>query len=111
MATTAAGIRKFTGFIAADGTTHDTMKKAVQHANDQKVKEALNAFNIKADEGQDVSVVRMDQIGEYLFNNRVAILAALNAKATIRKTRTPKAKGTVAVATASANDDQAQSAA
>lgn len=108
---TASGIRKFTGFIAADGTTHDTMKKAVQHANDQKVKEALNAFNIKADEEGNV-IIRMEEMGEYLFNNRVAIQAAFNAKATVRKTRTPKAKKVVATATtASANDDQAQAAA
>lgn len=112
MATTAAGIRKFTGFIAADGTTHDTMKKAVQHANDQRVKEALRAFNVSAQEGTDVPVVRMDQMGDWLFNNRDAIQAALNAKAAVRKTRTPKAKKAVATATtASANDDQAQAAA
>lgn len=109
---TAAGIRKFTGFIAADGSTHDTMKKAVQYANDQKVKEALNAFNVPATEGTDVGVIRMDQIGEYLFSNRIAIQAAFNAKAAVRKTRTPKAKKVVTTATtASANDDQAQAAA
>lgn len=110
MATTAAGIRKFTGFIAADGTTHDTMKKAVQHANDQRVKEALNTFNTVATEVTDMPVVRMDQMGEWLFNNRMAIQAAFNAKATIRKTRTPKAKKTFADKTP-ANDDQTQAAA
>lgn len=110
MATTASGIRKFTGFIAADGTTHDTMKKAIQYANDQKVKEALSAFNIKADEGGN-AIVRMEEMGDYLFSNREAIQAAFNAKAAVRKTRTPKAKKAAATATASANDDQAQAAA
>lgn len=97
---TAAGIRKFTGFIAADGSTHDTMKKAVQYANDQKVKEALNAQFSEVDsetagahdvEGQYYAI-GADGLATFLFANRAAIQAAFDSKVTVRKPRTTKAK-------------------
>jgi hypothetical protein len=47
-------VKSFTGFIAIDGSTHTTMKVAVEHSREVKIKAALEAF---AQAPQDTSQV------------------------------------------------------
>lgn len=108
-------VKRFTGFIAIDGSTHTNLKQATDHSREVKVKKALkDAFGtqlvVPADmpthelENNPELVVNLD---EYIFNNRAAILSALNQQVTTRKPRTPKAKKPADAA----NDAAAQAAA
>ena len=84
-------IKKFTGFIAPDGTTHTTEKAAVAYTKDLKVKAALAAaFAVgyvgMPDATQDDDTLRAD-LAAFLFDNRTAILAAFNTEVLMRKPR------------------------
>ena len=99
-ARTTADIKRFTGFIAPDGSTHDTLKKATDHTRELKIKEALQQFaNIEAavDTGvshddRDNTVVFADDMPSFLFAHQEAILAAFNQEVLLRKKREPKPK-------------------
>lgn len=104
-----ADIRKFTGFIAADGSTHESMTKARAHADDLKIKAALTASFKTLDHGQAAVyqpdgtaglAVHENDMPEWLFANRVAIMAALSVRATTRAPRKPRS-------TKAANDSAA----
>lgn len=104
-----ADIRKFTGFIAADGSTHESMTKARAHADDLKIKSALTASFSKLNtsqasvyqpDGTDGHVVHENDMADWLFANRVAITAALSVRATTRAPRKPRS-------TKAANDSAA----
>jgi hypothetical protein len=100
-----ADIRKFTGFVAIDGTTHTTIKAAIEHTRAFKIKEALKAFEpllacskkseesgVDEDDGGNLAIYPSG-LPAFLFNNREAIMAAFNQEAVIRaprKTRSPK---------------------
>lgn len=82
-------VKKFTGFIAIDGSTHTSQKGAVEHSRVVKVKAALKK------EFGELSVVAVDgthALDEYIFARAADILAALNQDVLTRKKRTPKAK-------------------
>ena len=97
-------VKRFTGFIAVDGSTHNTLKQATDHSREVKVKRALaEAFAAQVVTPADVPEheLRTDQIitlDAYIYANRDAILAALNQEVTTRKPRTPKAKKPAAAA-------------
>lgn len=93
-----ADIRKFTGFIAPDGTTHDTLKKASDYTKELKVKAALAAFanvmpysNIgvitDGEDGNGSAVVYASNLPEFLLAHRAEILAAFNQEVTLRVPR------------------------
>lgn len=91
-------VKKFTGFIAVDGSTHTNLKAATEHSRTVKVKKALaDAFAGKLVTPADVpehelTSEQIDPLDEFIFANREAILAALNQEVTTRKPRTPKPK-------------------
>ena len=94
-------VKKFTGFIAIDGSTHTSQKAAVEHSRQVKVQTALkekfgtcdvleNNRPFHEQEGQEVN------LADFIYANRESILAALNQEVLTRKKRTPKAKPAVA---------------
>lgn len=90
-------IKKFTGFIAIDGSTHSTLKSAQDHTRDFKIRKALEekfaGLSITS-EGADTGV----SVADFIIANMDAIKAALNPEVLLRKKRTPKAKPTKAEA-------------
>lgn len=106
-------IKKFTGFIAPDGSTHSTMKKASAYTFDLKVKAALGEFaNIQAELNPGVeettgglTVVHAADMPEFLFSHRDAILSAFKPEITTRKKRVAKAPGALKVAKAAIAKD------
>lgn len=97
-------VKRFTGFIAVDGSTHNTLKHATDHSREVKVKKALaEAFAAQVVTPADVPEheLRADEIitlDAYIYENRDVILAALNQEVTTRKPRTSKAKKVAAPA-------------
>lgn len=93
-------VKKFTGFIAVDGSTHTSMKSATEHSRVVKVKAALAAsFGDQLVSPADVPDHQLEDspelvqtLDQFIYSNREAILAALNQEVTTRKPRTPKAK-------------------
>jgi hypothetical protein len=101
-------VKKFTGFIAVDGSTHTSMKSATDHSREVKVQAALKEKfgDLLVTEGeQDLENTGGVALDTFIYANREAILAALNQQVTTRKPRTPKAKVKPAN-TAAANDSQ-----
>lgn len=105
-ANTMSDVKKFTGFIAVDGSTHTSMKAATEHSRIVKTKKALaEAFGGQLVSPADVPnheledrpdlIVKLD---EFIFSNRLAIQFALNQEVTTRKPRTPKVKAPAAPA-------------
>lgn len=103
-------VKRFTGFIAIDGSTHTSAKAAIEHSRTVKIQNALKekfgAYDVlesnrafHEQEGQEVS------LADFIYANRESILAALNQEVLTRKKRTPKAKP------AAANDAQVGAAA
>ena len=95
-------VKRFTGFIAIDGSTHNTLKQATEHS--REVKKALaESFGNQLVTPSDVpehelSEAHVQTLDAYIFANSAAILSALNQQVTTRKPRTPKVKK-------AANDD------
>ena len=91
-------VKRFTGFIAIDGSTHNTLKQATEHSREVKVKKALaESFGNQLVTPSDVpehelSEAHVQTLDAYIFANSAAILSALNQQVTTRKPRTPKAK-------------------
>lgn len=84
-------VKRFTGFIAVDNTTHKSEKEAVEHSRAVKTKTALEKLagdlQVRSHSGD------LEQLlSPYLYENRVAILAALNQEVLTRKKRTVKPK-------------------
>lgn len=103
-----ADIRKFTGFIAPDGTTHDTLKKATEYTRYLKVKLALADFALvsqetnvgvsQTDEGS--AVVFTTDLPAFLLAHREDILAAFNQDVSLRAPKKPKVKAPAAATAA-----------
>lgn len=83
-------VKAFTGFIAVDGTTHSSMKAAVDHSRTVKIKNALQASfggqSVVTDENPDTPWLALDA---FIYDNRDVIIAALNQEVLTRKKRTP----------------------
>lgn len=103
-----ADIKKFTGFIAPDGSTHDTIKKATEYTKNLKVKEALAATlgesitpathgSSVSQDDRDMFVVYPRNMPDFLLENREMILAAFNQDVTLRAPRKKKAPVAVVV--------------
>jgi hypothetical protein len=90
-----ADVKKFTGFIAIDGSTHSSFKSASDHSRLVKIQSALSekfsglevTDTTVPDELPDGDPVSMP---DFIFANRDAILAALTQEVLTRKKRTPK---------------------
>lgn len=82
-------IRRFTGFLAPDGSTHDTEKKAIEYTRLLKIRAALaerfKGFEVGEDGSADIKAA-----ADFIFEQRAAILACLNPEVLTRKKRTPR---------------------
>ena len=95
-----ADIKRFTGFIAPDGTTHDNLKKATEYTQRLKIKEALAEFSkvipevnpgvTETDSGY-VGVLAGD-IPVFLLAHKDDILAAFNQEVLMRAPRKVREK-------------------
>lgn len=94
----AGGFKKVTKVAAPDGTLHDNQAAAVEWMRSRRIQEALLPFGSatpethawveKTDEGAEV--VYVGSLPAFLFEHRVAILAALNQQVPVRKARIKK---------------------
>ena len=90
-------VKAFTGFIAIDGSTHSSKTAAINHTREVKIKTALQtAFGIHTvtkDQNGDKELVAWVALDAFIYENRDAILEALNQEVLTRKKRAPnKAK-------------------
>ena len=94
-------VKKFTGYLAIDQSTHKTQAAAVAHSREVKIKTALNeSFKpdsialggvcISTDEAGN-PVIYPDDVANFIYANSEAILKALNQDVLLRKKRTLKA--------------------
>lgn len=94
-----ADIKRFTGFIAIDGSTHDSLGKATSHTKDVKIKTALEEFakGVAADpvhftkDDRDNDVLYPENLPDFLAAYRVQIMAAYNQTVVMREPRPKKA--------------------
>lgn len=84
-------VKRFTGFIAVDNSTHKTEKDAVEHSRAVKTKAALEKLATDLQVQSPAGAIGQP-LASYLYENRVAILAALNQEVLTRKKRTVKPK-------------------
>ena len=98
-----ADIKRFTGYIAPDGSTHDTLKKATEHTQSIKIKEALHIefSNLSLERHGPSAINGFDGIpahvesadmAMFLYENMNKILACYDQKAILRAPRKPKKK-------------------
>lgn len=85
-------VKKFTGFIAIDGSTHNTLKAATEHTRQVKIQRAL-AEKFTGTVVMD-STPRYDEqegvdMPTFIYANRATILACLNQEVQTRKKRAP----------------------
>lgn len=94
----AAEVKAFTGFIAIDGSTHNSKKAAVEHSRVVKVKAALKAafgtHIVAHTAGIDAEIA----LDEFIFKHASEITAALNQDVLTRKPRAKKTKPVAAAA-------------
>jgi hypothetical protein len=96
-----ADVKKFNGYTAIDGTAHSSLKAALAHTTDVKVRAALTGMfaSLAPDDAEEV--VRIISIGgvsksvvvdipRFLMENREAIQEAYAHKALLR---TPRGSG------------------
>lgn len=92
-------IKKFTGYVSSDGKTHNSQKAAIAHEQELKTRKALEeSFGgqyVYNDTG-DLDNQEGTPLSAFLYENRVAVLAALNQEVLLRKKRTPKVKAPAA---------------
>lgn len=99
--TATADVRRFTGYIAADGSHHATLKAAAAVSLEVKTRAALQeVFGKKSTipdpslleipEGWVEPVISVADLPSFLYDNRTAILAALNQEVSLRKPRKPR---------------------
>lgn len=101
-------IKKFTGFIAPDGTTHTTMQKATAYTLDLKIKQGLEDFKLAnpetsagvSESDSGAIVIFVEDLPTFLFAHRADIMAAFKPEVTTRKKRVAKAPGAAKVAKA-----------
>lgn len=85
-------IKKSVSFTAPDGSIHTSVKAAEAYVLNQEIQAKLAAFEGYVTEEEGLS--HGQPLSAYLFENKDAIMAALNPKVDFRqrKPRTPKAK-------------------
>ena len=95
-----ADIKKFTGYVAQDGSTHNSLKAATDHARDLKIKAALEDFNLVTnaanagvvEDERGNAVIYAGDLPAFLFAHKADILAAFNQDVLTRKKREAKPK-------------------
>lgn len=83
-------VKRFTGFIAVDGSTHTSQRAAIEHSRQVKIKAALKekfGTFIVADSADGPQRIALD---EFIYANAEAIQDALNQEVLTRKKRTPR---------------------
>lgn len=89
-----ADIKKFTGFIAPDGSTHKTASDAIAYTRDLKIKEALNiaaqSMHLRNRDDRDHACLYPDDIAEFLIENMDAIQKAFSQSVVLRDRAKPK---------------------
>ncbi len=95
-----ADIKRFTGFIAPDGTTHSSLTAATNYTRELKIKEALAEFaSIKSEDtpefqtGIDAAgdqIIRVEDLPLFLRVYKDKILAAFNQDVQMRAPRKAK---------------------
>ncbi|OAD82944.1 hypothetical protein ATN89_17145 [Comamonas thiooxydans] len=90
-------VKAFTGFIAVDGSTHNSRSAAIAHSREVKIKAALQkSFHIlTVKNGETGETFNLD---EFIYTNRDEIVAALNQEVLTRKKRAPNKKAAGAAA-------------
>lgn len=96
-----ADIKRFTGFIAPDGSTHDSIKKATDYTRELKIKAALADFALVTSHNPGVSetdavggnAVYVEDLPAFLLAHRADILAAFNQDVLMRAPRQSRAVG------------------
>jgi len=105
MATTAT-IKKATVYTAPDGTSHPTAKAAAEHVQSTATKAALTEFVqsgvVPHNDDAGFPCISDFELAEFLFNNRIAILAALQPKVEVRQRKPRVVKPKTAPAAAGA---------
>lgn len=102
MATTQ--LKKVTGVQTPDGQVHDTIKAATEHVRNTTIKTALEAFAdsgvVPENKDTGFPCVGISGMAGFLFDNREALLKALQPEVEVRlrKPRAPKATKEVASA-------------
>lgn len=94
-----ADIKRFTGFIAPDGSTHDTIKKATEYTRELKIKEALADFALVlpevnvgvAKDGAGNHAVYVSDLPAFLLAHKDDIQAAFNQDVLLRAPRKKRA--------------------
>lgn len=88
-------VKKFTGFIAIDGSTHTTLKPATEHSRQVKIQRALaeKFTGPVVLDGAPGSPSYEDQaelsMPDFIYANRAVIQACLNQDVQTRKKRAP----------------------
>lgn len=114
----AADIKRFTGFIAPDGSTHDSIKKATDYTRELKIKEALAEFlkvtpetnpGVNKDPHGELAIY-VHTLPDFLFHHKADILAAFNQDVLMRaprqvKKRVPNAETQAAMVEARAMNE------
>lgn len=90
-------VKAFTGFIAIDGSTHSSKTAAINHTREVKIKTALQtafgSHTVTKDQNGNEELVVTQALDAFIYENRDAILEALNQEVLTRKKRAPnKAK-------------------
>lgn len=93
-----ADIKRFTGFIAIDGSTHDTLAKATAHTKEVKIGLALKEFAVAVSsnpvgfsvDDRDNHVLYPEDLPNFLLKHRVAIQAAFNQSVVMRDAKSGK---------------------
>lgn len=88
-----ADVKRFTGFIAIDGSTHTSAKAAIEHSRAVKIQNALKEKfgNLIVAEPVTTAEIASEDVNlaDFIYANREAILAALNQEVLTRKKRGP----------------------
>jgi hypothetical protein len=95
-----ADFKRFTGFIAPDGTTHETLAKVKEHVLKLKVRDAATKFALTQfatreavmtpDEGWQGVIGTAEHLADFLIEHQAAIQAVFNQS--VRERAVPKKK-------------------
>jgi hypothetical protein len=96
-------VKRFTGFIAIDGSTHTSEKLAVIHSRGVKIKAALKekfaGLIVMVDGVPEGTENPKQGLELFLFENMAEIMSAFNQEVLTRKKRTLKVKPAVTTTT------------
>jgi hypothetical protein len=107
-----ADIRRFTGFLAPDGSTHESLKKATDYTRDLKIKAALADFALVTSANPGVTedergstVIYAEDLPIFLLAHKADILAAFAQDVLMRAPRQSRAAAAKVTAEPTATAD------